>query len=260
MSTIKYIVGDKFKAFADNNNNNVINFSDFLKYVDSDTNHPIVSGEYVIGQGITKEQEEILANRINTHPYVQEPIIHFNADGKSSKQLVHKRNSDNIIISTPVQVDKDLYRSSLIIDENCAEMSDHITGQHIQGMLLIESARQMMLAVSELYYLSCEQKNNMYFILHSVDSEFTGFTFPLATTIEYQVLEYKHKKHDALFSSIIARFYQADELKSSVSIKFTAYPSQIMSTKEQKIAEEILVKENNRLYAVTRNNSDVIGL
>ena len=128
------------------------------------------------------EQENKLGAIINRHYQL------------SPQSLSHKVKTHNTMISEPlVGRPGHEYVSYLMLDDDCAEMSDHNTGFHIQGMVLTEAARQMMLAVGEKYLLDKTLKGQAYFALRKVNSEFFHFAFPIEMKIVHHVLRKKVK-------------------------------------------------------------------
>ena len=68
-------------------------------------------------------------------------------------------------------------------------MSDHQTGEHVQGAVLIEAARQMFMACATTYELSPEASakiGDMQFALNEMRVVFHNFVFPIETRIELQ--------------------------------------------------------------------------
>src|SRR5690606_12858101 len=72
---------------------------------------------------------------------------------RAPMSLSHKHNPANTLISSPRRLAADVFESHLLIDEECELMHDHLSGQHVQGMVLIEATRQALLAVAEAYLL-----------------------------------------------------------------------------------------------------------
>ncbi|MDP1217553.1 AfsA-related hotdog domain-containing protein, partial [Klebsiella pneumoniae] len=66
----------------------------------------------------------------------------------------HKRKKANILITSPEKRDEDNYCARLILQDASELLCDHQTGQHIQGMVLIEAARQTIIATSEKFLLA----------------------------------------------------------------------------------------------------------
>lgn len=244
---VTYIVGDKFLNFAANKG--VTTISKFLDMLNLPKSQ-IHSGHYVIGQGIAEYQEQSIFKKIKDFNLTDTISIRSFEYQRLTKKYSHKAKNENVMITEPIKIGTHKYRSQLKIDDKCAEMDDHITGHHLQGMVLIEAARQLMLAVSELYYLEPEQQGKMYFILHSIKTEFKAFMFPIESIVEYEVLEYT-KKNSNLYSSIVTRFYQAEELKTEVFIIFSAYDANKMAEKEKNIAIKTINLNNNLLGFTT---------
>ncbi|ETS33145.1 A-factor biosynthesis repeat protein [Photorhabdus khanii NC19] len=69
------------------------------------------------------------------------------------------------MIGVAEKVNKNLFSLPLLIDERCELMADHQTGQHIQGMILIEACRQTFIAVTEEFYMSDKVGQSYYVIM-----------------------------------------------------------------------------------------------
>lgn len=106
------------------------------------------------------------------------------ADGRHS----HKRHSSNTTISEPLRVSEDTFEMDVLIDEQGELMSDHQTGQHIQGMILFEAARQSFLAVTEAFYLP-QDGERRYFVIDEMSVRYKRFVFPYAAKLRYVVRE-----------------------------------------------------------------------
>lgn len=253
---MNYIVGDKFSHFA--NDDNVITISKFIQLIKSNIFNKKLSGEYFLGQGISNKEEDVIKELINNYNPNNLIKVHFYSR-KANKAITHKKNPSNVMISTPVFISNNLYISDLCIDDECAEMSDHVTGCHIQGMILIEAARQMMLSVSEIFFLDETQK--MYFILHDINTVFKGFIFPINVQILYKVVESKKKASGAFYSLVAVEFHQANELKTIVNIGFTAYSKDFMEKKEKILANKVIIdgQVNYKPNSIIDQEVDIIN-
>ncbi|WP_120635067.1 AfsA-related hotdog domain-containing protein [Ruegeria sp. EL01] len=157
-----------------------------------------------------------------------------NLSDRADAEFSHKRKSCNTLIGSPTKVAKDTYFLDLRIDQECELMGDHQTGQHVQGMLLVEAARQSFLAVTEKYLLT-SMAEKTYFVITSITTEFKGFVFPLPAHIEYRVLssnvnERRHKYQ------VEMDFVQGGESRTRVGCAFTVYPHQVITQKEATLA------------------------
>lgn len=107
---------------------------------------------------------------------------------RASPALTHKRHAENILVSTPKRLNADCFEMHLLIDEQCELMKDHQSGQHVQGMILIEAARQGMLAVTE-QFLMPENDIDYAFVFEALSVRYSHYTFPLGATIEAHITE-----------------------------------------------------------------------
>lgn len=148
MKKIVFLIGKNFQEFTFNNE--VLCVSEFLKKYE--TNKVPFDIEYRLGQGISSKEIKIIREILNRSNVI------FNFNDREDKRFVHKTKSKNVMISKPLLIRSNFFSSFLMLDKDCAEMTDHVTGQHIQGMVVIEAARQMMLSVTENYLLNNTEK------------------------------------------------------------------------------------------------------
>ncbi|WP_233420966.1 AfsA-related hotdog domain-containing protein [Xenorhabdus nematophila] len=111
--------------------------------------------QFVIGQGVRHDfAEKILENKKNNNYNNKEldleNIQKFVCYEKN--KYSHKRIPHNTIIGSTRKENENSFSLPLLIDERCELMSDHQTGQHIQGMILIEACRQTFIAVTEEFF------------------------------------------------------------------------------------------------------------
>jgi hypothetical protein len=170
-------------------------------------------------QGISEQQYIDIKEYIKktpTYKYI-EIISYFDEYSRCSNKLTHKFKSCNTLISEPIQKSDEVFTSLLMIDECCAELSDHITGNHIQFMVLIESARQMVNAVTEKYYSS----NAKIYLANKIDTEFVNFVYPFQTKLIYKINEKKMKIDGNGKMSIEIKFMQGSSVACIFNMQFT---------------------------------------
>lgn len=195
-----------------------------------------------IGQGISNAELTEMVQAIATSKHKDKFIFNETKllayqDDAEHQRKVHKHYSSNVMISPPVNLGASCFTSELHLQSDCEELSDHTTGQHIQGMILVEAARQMMLSVSENFLLTEEIKGNAYFVLHNVNIVFKNFMFPADAEIRFIASNIKHKKGGSMHAESITTFFQNDIEMAEVSIDFTAYDQNYISTKENAMAD-----------------------
>lgn len=239
-NNIIYIVGDKFSAFTEFQN--VFTYSEIVKKILKNETE-IKNVFFVVGQGVNQEEKIKLEKLTKKH----EAGFILNAYQKpAASSLTHKHKSENIIISDPLMlVQNKLYRSYLLIDDNCAEMNDHVTGLHVQGMIITEAARQMVLAVGEKFILNSDERGNFYCVLSNLSSQFLNFAFPVDLEIEHEIIEIKNlnRRYDVKTKT---SFIQNQSIAAIVNIDYVFSEKEIMKNLEKKIAKNMINK--NRTY------------
>lgn len=179
------VVGNRFKHFAAHSE--VTTITDMLGMLRQEPNslHQV---SYTLGQGLSSAERRLLL-RLEKMQRIGK-LEHANITA-APKHMTHKHHAKNSMVSVPKQItqkdDVQYYKLNLLIDDACAEMHDHVTGQHVQGMVLVEAARQAMLAVSEQYYLTEEQQGTTYCVLNNIRTQFKRFAFPVHTEIHLYV-------------------------------------------------------------------------
>lgn len=149
----------------------------------------------------------------------------------------HKHQVENTLISQPQRRSDHDYRLELLIDDKCELMRDHQTGQHLQGMLLLEAARQSFLAVSEAFFLP-QDGPKFYFVIHEMTARYAHFAFPLDAQILYRIRE--KDVANPLRQHFIAdiAIEQGGLVVASFVTDFTAFEDARISSREQSLAEK----------------------
>jgi len=155
--------------------------------------------------------------------------------GRADPALSHKKKACNTLIASPIMVDDRTYTMDLCIDQNCELMDDHQTGQHVQGMVLIEASRQAFLAVTESFFLR-ERNQQSYFVINSIKSEFKNFVFPVSAHLLYRVLTADINDRRQKFEVEID-LIQSGNVCMTTFFSFTVYPATVIAQKECGLAE-----------------------
>ncbi|MDP5211014.1 AfsA-related hotdog domain-containing protein [Microbulbifer sp. 2205BS26-8] len=240
------IVGNRFKAFAQSNFH-VITVNELKDMAQQDF---IGSYDIHLGQGVSSSEfldiQEIVNQKSRSlNLLIPNDIQDLACDENQSR--VHKHNKDNIMISAPVRKNENNYCSKFYIQDGSAELSDHMTGQHIQGMALIEAARQMMLSVSEEFLLDDKYKYKSYFVLNEIHVAFKQFVFPVECQLDYEICDYSKNKNGTIKGTGISRFHQNGQLVTQISIQFTAYQETFIQHRESELARVAIENQVNTL-------------
>lgn len=213
-----YIVGDRFINFSQYENLFTV-----TQFLESFEKREIKANQIIVGQGINKTTLDKIQDRINKTSSGRKALLKEKVTKKIDKDLVHKLKPDNILITHPEWFqlgNETFFTASLIIDENCAEMADHVTGQHIQGCLLTEAARQLGIAVLEIYMFNREP-DSCYYETKKIVTEFHSFLFPLEVDMlmSFKVKDGKNKEITAM-----VRFFQMGRIGCEVQLTGVVIP------------------------------------
>lgn len=149
---ISIVVPKAFSQFAENEN--LLLYEHLMEMLNADKPSvgPLSGRKLVAGQGLDEKQISH-AWYVGTSKGLIAEFQHWHVNRRkqlATKPLVHKHRSENTLISTPERSENGNFVAGLILHEQNELMLDHLTGQHVQGMVLTEACRQMFLAVTEL--------------------------------------------------------------------------------------------------------------
>lgn len=243
MKNIVCVVGDKFFNFS--NKEQVLTFTDFINVIKK--NNKYNDCHVIMGQGLNSFERNIL-QALSQKNIIDNTSGYFSES--ASKQITHKIEDKNIMISEPIELENiKSYSADLLLDDECSEMSDHVTGKHIQGMVLTEAARQIMLAVSEKYLINKSDQMNSYCVLLKVESIFHEFAFPIETKLIHDICNLSRKCINCYKAETRTKFYQNDRIISEININYMFYDKKQLIEKESILAKSayqknILLNEN----------------
>lgn len=247
---VLHVVGDKLVTFA-NENPGVMTVSTLEKLLEkNEVGRPHA---LIVGQGVSLERLGLLEERIQRSAArslvtIQEAHIRDRCPGR----YTHKHFNHNTIITLPFKDEAaGLYRCHLVLDDDCAEMSDHITGHHLQGVVFFEASRQMLLAATERFWLE-QLGRPYYFVLNEYNITYHTFGFPLPTDITMKVLAERGdtSQSGSLFLDIKVEFFQVGAPITECVIKYAAFDKALLSAREGLLSRMALVKHTPSLSPI----------
>jgi hypothetical protein len=149
---------------------------------------------------------------------------------------VHKHESQNTLISGLRRTGDGHFAADLRVHNDNELLLDHQTGQHVQGMVAIEAARQMFLAVSERFYADRHPDRSYYYVIESMNTTFENFLFPLDATVTFETLRAEVSDPTRLSFTADIGIHQAGRRASLTSVAYTAFESDVIEAKEHKRA------------------------
>ncbi len=224
-----FVVGDHFREFADGKDVLTLKQIDALFGL---PNHLLDTRNILLlGQGVHQEEVVSLLDR---HKGDTDHAERFEI---ADRNFSHKHVSHNTLIGTPRQVGNNEFEVPLNIDERCELMSDHQTGQHLQGMVLVDAFRQSFLAVTEAYF-PIQSWKKTYFVINEMTSGFQSFVFPLPAHIDYRIIDSDVNERRARYKVEMAAVQNGVEC-ATTGVTFTVYEAGVIAAKEAALANMV---------------------
>lgn len=235
------VVGDRFDAFLANRG--TISASELMRRLRTRGGPRTLS--VTIGQGLAADQLSKVRKLIESNPQAAAvggiPVF-------VEKSLTHKRNPKNTMIGTPVRMAADRFVADLLIDERTEVLEDHLTGQHIPGIALMEVARQTWTAVTEMFFLK-DTPHKQRFVIGSMRSTFHKYVFPLPACVEYRLVERQRNAAGQVFKCLVS-VYQENVLATEIEAEYWVIPEVFSEKYESMVARQTVVSHLARVEQV----------
>jgi hypothetical protein len=231
---VKIVVGDRIKAQCEDERLLSITEVERLVELRASASVPFVLH---IGQGIEYARLQRLyaqASRCDKRLFLLPPQL----APRASHQSTHKHVPSNIVISEPVARGDGSHEASLLLDGKSADVSDHLTGHHIPGMLVAEAARQMMIAVVERFYLPVQRRAPIRFITHEMSLEYHDFMVPLPVQILFMPVKLRRVGNVNLKFSCEIRFSQLKRIGALARFNVSIIDRRYLESRESSLWDE----------------------
>lgn len=176
----------------------------------------------------------------------------------ANKNESHKHNYKNTLISRPERTGDETFESNLIVNHENEFMQDHITGEHIQGMMLIEASRQMFLAVKEVFYLKDFPAVSKYFVIEEMNTSYKNFLFPLCATVRYTNVESTWIKPSHLKAYGAIEILQNGKVTTLTEVKFSVYEGTFIEGKESVLASKAVLSNINLMRTLAKQDTSLL--
>jgi hypothetical protein len=235
-----FLVGDVFDEFA--HHDGVLTVSQLARGIQNGT-FPGGTGEarVTLGQGVCEFDVQYVRDALARHGLADRVVIDDEAlRARAGREIAHKHRQENVLISRPRPSGPGRFESDLLVDAGNEVMSDHVTGQHMQGMLAIEAGRQMFIAVAEQHYLPQEAVGGSYFVIDTFATRYRNFLFPLPATVRCQVLSHRSPHRTRTTFHCELAVLQGGSETAEMEVRFTAFDAQVSHAKETRAAQRSL--------------------
>jgi hypothetical protein len=195
-----------------------------------------------LGQGIAHERMFRLYAQLcgTSEPDPRVTLVPGTLPAKADQELTHKQKPHNVAISVPREHGDGTYAADLLIDEHCADMSDHLTGQHIPGMVIAEAARQMMIAVTEKFFILTPHQAGLRFVTHQMSVTYHDFVLPFPVTLRLIPLTLRRAGDHNLTASCDIRFMQSDRVVACATFSYSVVDKRYLESREGTLIERWL--------------------
>lgn len=185
MTTLYHVVGDRFAAFAQTPR--VVTITSLRRAL---REGPFTYGpdaRFLAGQGVREDLADALLEEAGRAGLLGQFAL-WRRPRRAAGRLSHKHEHHNTLVSTPERLSPDLFEADLLVDERNELLSDHLTGKHLPGMLLVEASRQMAMALYEEHF-NQDGRVKASFAVTILNSAFLLYAFPVALRLRTRLLE-----------------------------------------------------------------------
>lgn len=229
--TIYTIVGDNLPTYRELEQ--CISYSQAIDYIKQGDLSEV---SFMLGQGLSEEAigylQAKLARRGYSHCLLNSETKLFRF---ASSAETHKHKKENVLITSPEKLEEDHFVMKLVVDEKGELLQDHLTGFHIQGMVLIEAARQAFLAVTEKYFFPYDLPSSHYVVINRMDTRYQSFVFAVDSDIHYRITNKSIRPERSTFTAAIS-FHQNGTSCTTVDVEFSVFEASKLASKERKMA------------------------
>lgn len=227
MSTIHIVVGENFQGFA--RHEGVVTLKLMMAKL-ADAAAWRGDERVVIGQGIHGEALRALLAALDARGIRDVRRSGELADAK----LTHKQLSSFNLVTTPKRSAPGKYRFQFSCGDELDRLSDHVTGQHISAMLLLEAARQAIIVAVELEY-PAPAGSKLGLVVDEYNSKFVSYAFPVPTKVDVELQEMGRTDNQiSLLAS--ARFSQSGQEVCLMQMSGGIYDQRLLTVLETKRA------------------------
>ncbi|MFD6216617.1 AfsA-related hotdog domain-containing protein [Nocardia salmonicida] len=178
-----------------------------------------------LGQGITRHDLDYIEHVAAVHaPQARVRVVGAIAE-PARRHHVHKYQHSNVLLADLRRTEENVFQADLRLDSDNELLLHHQTGEHVQGIVVIEAVRQLFLAAFELEYGVRRPQEHFYIVWNNVDLQFTSFLFPLPATLHAELTPVSVDDPGKLQFVIETEVRQFDKSVARSRIEFTALPN-----------------------------------
>jgi hypothetical protein len=237
MRTLCYVVGDGFAAFA--NGVRVLTSSQLRQRL---CDGALDWGEIDLdrGLGLGADEYELVRNAL-VEACAPTAIVDRFRQERAALRLTHKRESGHVLVGPAVRLGARTFEFQMVVDGSRDRLSDHVTGQHVGGMLLIEAARQA--ATVALEQLHEEISSEVGASWTDLRASFRSFVFPLPVRLVARCDGDPEGTHaNQIAAPVTVTAHQMDHQVAELAFDFTLFRRSLLARLEQRAATRAIAR------------------
>jgi hypothetical protein len=154
----------------------------------------------------------------------------------AGRDPVHKHRAENVLLAGLRRTGTDSFAADLRVHGDNELLLDHQTGEHVQGMVIVEAVRQLFLGVFETGYRHRRPLRSYYVVWNSVRLTFDDFLFPLPAELSCVVRELSVDDPERLVFEVAVELRQGGRSVASGDIGFTGFDTRLIAPVEHRKA------------------------
>ncbi|WP_410625463.1 AfsA-related hotdog domain-containing protein [Amycolatopsis sp. cmx-8-4] len=232
------VVADRFARFA--RGDQVFTVSGLLALMTSDG--PDVAGcSWVVhpGQGIDGTDCDLLeaaAEKSGATVFLADPDAFRPLP--VAPAIVHKHRAENVLLAGVHSPEVTLCRADLRVHRDNELVLDHHTGEHVQGIVIIEAMRQICIAQFETAVRPALTSAGYAGVWKRIDMSFEDFLFPLPATVESRIEESDLERAHHLKFRATATVRQHGRTVATAGIDYAMIRLERIDTLERRKADQ----------------------
>ncbi|MEU0531913.1 AfsA-related hotdog domain-containing protein [Amycolatopsis tolypomycina] len=233
------VVGDRFARFA--RGDRVLTLSDLLALLESG-GLPAPGCHWVVhfGQGVDTadgERLEAACGRSDGAVRLADPETFRRRP--ESPAVVHKSRPENVLLAGVHSPEPARCRAELRIHRDNELVLDHHTGEHVQGIVIIEAMRQICIAQFETAIRPGLAPAAAYAgVWQRIDLSFEDFLFPLPATVESVIVDSDLGRETHLKFRATTAVRQHGRAVATAGIEYSMIAQERIDTLERRKADQ----------------------
>ncbi|MFI6432304.1 AfsA-related hotdog domain-containing protein [Rhodococcus oryzae] len=193
-----------------------------------------------LGQGIKRHDKEYVEHVASIHAPASEVRLLGDIAAPAPRHHVHKYQETNVLIANLARAEDGSFTADLRIDGDNELLIDHQTGEHVQGLVIVEAARQLFLGAFELEYGIRSPEQHYYVVWNSIDLSFKTFLFPLPASLHARFGAVSIQDPAKLQFTIDIEVTQFGRSVATATISFAALENSTISQIERRKAAKAI--------------------